>query len=132
MANANSSTKEYVCWTNMLHRCKSSNYKYYAARGIRVCNRWMRFENFLTDMGRAPSKKHSIDRIDVNGDYEPGNCRWATNAEQGRNKRSNRLVSFDGKTMIVADWAKHLGISRDTLVWRLNSGWSLDRALSSD
>lgn len=81
---------EYKAWSNMISRCTNSNTTYYdnyGGRGISVCDRWLSFENFLSDMGLKPSPKHSIDRIDVNGNYEPSNCRWATMNQQARNTR---------------------------------------------
>lgn len=83
-------SSEYKVWLGMKHRCKNptaTGYAYYGARGIRVCERWLRFENFLADMGTRPSPNHSIDRVNGNGNYEPGNCRWATHSEQMLNRR---------------------------------------------
>jgi len=84
---------EYRCWHLMLKRCQNPNapnYSYYGARGITVCEAWQDYPAFLSDMGRKPSESHSIDRIDGDGNYEPGNCRWATKGEQRRNQRKRR------------------------------------------
>lgn len=91
-------TPTYVSWTAMLYRCStqtSPDYANYGGRGIVVCDRWRTFENFLVDMGPRPSRAHSIDRIDVNGNYEPGNCRWATRSQQQRNKRNARYAEVN-------------------------------------
>jgi len=108
-------SREYQVWRDMKGRCSlRSNKKYhlYGGRGIRVCDRWQdSFENFLADMGHRPSSKHSIDRFpDMNGNYEPSNCRWATRKQQSRNKRNTRLITHDGKTLCLADWAAIVGI----------------------
>ena len=88
-------TPEYITWRNMLQRCgnpRAHNYKYYGGRGIRVCDRWVNsYTDFLLDVGRKPTDEHTLDRIDVNGNYEPGNVRWATWSEQAANKRDNWL-----------------------------------------
>ncbi len=88
--------REYLCWWNMINRCanpQNPNFRNYGARGITVCKRWAEsFEAFLIDMGRRPSPHHSIDRINNNGNYEPGNCRWATRSQQGHNTRNNKLT----------------------------------------
>ncbi len=104
----------------MKARCLNSklkNYHLYGGRGITVCNRWRdSFQNFLDDMGIRPSPKHSLDRFpDMNGNYEPGNCRWATKAEQAHNMRSNKWLECSGKIMIVADWCKELHCAPITL-----------------
>ena len=116
----------------MKTRCSNPNDKHfdeYGGRGIKVCDRWLNsFENFLADMGEKPSPSHSIDRIKVNGNYEPGNCRWATPEEQARNKRDNRLVTYHNETKCVTEWARELGVWHGVLIKRLNSGMSVEQA----
>jgi hypothetical protein len=127
-------TPTYSSWISARKRCrnpKSPDYYLYGGRGIKFCSRWDDFENFLNDMGLRPSMAYSLDRIDVNGDYEPGNCRWATQREQGNNTRCNRLLEFNGKSQSLAQWAREIGISRDTLGKRLESGWSVEKALTT-
>jgi hypothetical protein len=119
----------------MRARCLNPNcekYANYGGRGIKVCERWMRsFEAFYEDMGPRPSPKHSIDRIDNDGDYEPGNCRWATDDVQRWNKRSSRpLLEYDGRRMTVYEWAEVTGIHFGTIVTRVNRGWSMRDALT--
>jgi hypothetical protein len=88
------------------------------------------FEAFLADVGERPSLAHTLDRKDVNGDYEPGNCRWATKKEQSRNKRNNRLLTYAGESMPMSAWAERLGMKPTTLKRRISKGWSVHRALS--
>ncbi len=118
----------------MLQRCYNPNnlgYASSAVRGIKVCQQWEEsFSAFLQDVGYAPTKQHSIDRIDNNGHYEPGNVRWALPVQQSRNMRTNRLVTFDGKTATVSEWAQVTGISAQTLTSRLNR-WTVEEALST-
>lgn len=126
-------TPEYRCWSGIHARCynkKTCAYRLYGGRGIKVCERWHSFENFLADMGPRPSIAHSIDRIDPDGDYEPKNCRWATLIEQARNKRTNKIVTFNGESLPISVWAERLGIRTDTLWRRFNSGWPVEKALS--
>lgn len=126
-------TCEYGIWKTMIARCGNSSvdrYSSYGERGIRVCDRWCDFRNFLEDMGRRPTPQHSIDRIDNDGNYEPGNCRWATRSVQSRNKRSTVLLTFMGRTQCMTDWARELGILVPTLCMRLKSGVSIEEALS--
>jgi DNA-binding MarR family transcriptional regulator len=113
---------EYTSWQSMFTRCRNPNgagFATHGARGITICERWLQFPNFLKDMGFKPSEKHSLDRIDNNGNYEPGNCRWATKAEQSKNTRNTRLVMVKGVRMCLSDAAKELGMSRSTLRKRL-------------
>jgi hypothetical protein len=126
-------TPEYRAWQKMRQRCsnpKCQRYDRYGARGIRVCERWRSFEAFFEDMGHRPSPRHSLDRIDNDGNYEPGNCRWATRAEQNRNRGDNRLVTFGGLTMTVAEWARTVGVHVRTLYCRLANGWSIEDSLT--
>lgn len=119
-------SKEYVAWIHMRMRCsnpKNTKYKDYGARGIRVCERWDgSYDDFLSDMGRAPSRRHSVDRIDVNGDYSLENCRWATPIQQSRNKRSNRLVDFDGQMVPLSQACEKAGVNYRSALNRINVG----------
>lgn len=118
----------------MVERCTvptCNRWEYYGGRGIKVCERWLRFENFFADMGKKPSRAHSIERTDNNGNYEPGNCRWATQTEQGRNTRKTRFVTFGDQRLAIGDWADKTGISIHALRGRLNGGWSVERALTT-
>lgn len=132
ITHGRSKTLAHRIWCVMKTRCVNPNatgYENYGGRGIKVCERWQSFENFLADMGEPPSSKHSIDRIDVNSDYCPENCRWATDTEQARNKRSNRTLEFRGETRTVSEWSESLGIAYQTILHRLRAGWSVDDAL---
>jgi hypothetical protein len=124
-------TSAYRTWTSMIGRCHSrtnQNFKGYGARGITVCARWREsFENFFADMG-APPPGMSLDRRDNDGNYEPGNCRWATVEEQSNNKRTSRFLEIDGRRMTIAQWAREVGISKDTLSGRLQRGWPPEQA----
>lgn len=118
-------TAEYNIWRHMKGRCENkSNAKFasYGGRGIKVCERWQNdFEAFLSDMGPRP-KGCSIDRIDTNGDYEPGNCRWATNLVQSRNKRNHRLVEYAGKMMPLSEACECANVNYRSALYRLNKG----------
>jgi hypothetical protein len=121
---------EYAAWHAMLQRgIGSKDGERYAARGITVCERWLKFENFLADIGRKPSPAHSLERLDNSLSYEPGNVVWATAKVQARNRRNNRLVTFRGETMPVAAWAERLGMERHALLYRLDN-WPIERALT--
>jgi hypothetical protein len=119
----------------MKARCLNSSndaYANYGGRGITICPAWRNnFETFLAHIGRRPTPQHSIDRFpDNNGNYEPGNVRWATAGEQANNQRSNRLVTFNGQMKTTAEWSRLTGIHQVTLRDRLDTGWSVDRALT--
>lgn len=119
-------SKEYSAWNSMINRCGNPldpKYKDYGERGIIVCERWVKsFSNFISDMGCAPTKKHSIDRINNDGNYEPSNCRWATKKEQGQNRRNNVWLEHNGKKMILADWSKELEVQSGSITTRLKRG----------
>lgn len=122
----------YCSWVAMLVRVSARyrNAARYHGRGIVVCERWQSFENFLADTGARPTGT-TIDRIDNDGNYEPGNCRWATDVEQQRNRSSNRLVTYSDRTQTVTDWARESGMSPSTLHTRLRRGWEFGRAIST-
>ncbi len=126
-------TKLHWIWKGMLQRCynkKHISYPYYGARGIKVCARWRRsFISFLKDVGARTSFRHSLERIDNEGDYKPSNVKWATYKEQRRNTRSAKYITFQGKTLPMSDWAKLLGMNPSTLSIRLKR-WSIEEALS--
>jgi hypothetical protein len=124
-------SRTYKSWDSMLERClnpKNKSYADYAGRGISVCQRWLKFENFLEDMGERPPCM-SLDRINNDGNYEPGNCRWATATEQLNNTRANRFYDLDGKMMTARQLSDLSGINYHTLRERLRRGWSVKRAI---
>lgn len=124
-------TKSGACqsYYAMVTRCTDPNsigWKYYGGRGIVVCERWSGkdgFLNFYADMGDRPTKKHTIDRIDSNGNYEPKNCRWSTTTEQHRNQKGNRIIEIDGVSMCLSAWAEKMGIPPHTIYNRIKAGW---------
>lgn len=125
-------TREYVIWAGMKQRCRNSRsmaFPNYGGRGIQMCDRWAdSFESFLEDMGNAPAGT-SIDRIDNDGNYEPGNCRWATSATQIRNRRNCHYLTARGETHLLSDWATIVGIRKGTIANRLRYGWSDEEAI---
>ena len=126
-------TPTYASWLAMKARCKPRHHAYrnYGARGISVCERWQSFENFLVDMGERPVGT-TLDRFpDKDGDYEPGNCRWATWTEQQRNRRNNSLLTHNGETLCLAAWSERAKVSKRTFARRLRAGWPMELALSS-
>jgi hypothetical protein len=124
----------YDAWLNMIFRCTKpghKHYKYYGGRGILVCQAWLEsVDRFVKDVGKRPSAKHSLDRIDNNGNYEPGNVRWATKLQQASNTRKNRYLTFSGETRTVSQWSRLKGIHKNTLTKRLKSGWTTEDALT--
>lgn len=134
-ASGGKSTVEYGAWISMKDRCLNPNEPYfyaYGGRGITICAEWLAsFKTFLSDMGRKPTPKHSLDRINNDGNYEPGNCRWATATEQQRNKRNIRKIAFNGECMTVPEWAIRIGVRYQTLAMRLRMGWTIESALTT-
>lgn len=122
-----SNSAEYRAWRGMRERCTYQTYKAYSrygGRGITVCARWdSSFQSFLLDMGCRPSPRHSLDRKDNDGNYEPSNCKWSTPEEQGRNRSDNRWIDIDGEIKILTDWSAISGNSKTTITQRLASGW---------
>jgi len=119
-------SKEYKALRHIIQRCYNPNHKffsYYGGRGIKVCDRWRySFENFLEDMERAPSSRHSIDRIDNNGDYCPENCKWVTSKEQANNRRNNKYFEYEGNVQNFTQWKKELKVSYIFIYNRLENG----------
>ena len=121
---------ERRAWFNMQSRCNNPLtplFERYGGRGIRVL--YSSYEQFLSDVGPRPSAQHSLDRIDNDGHYEPGNCRWATRAEQLSNTSRNRRLTHKGKTLTVSEWASILNVKTNTLLYRLKRGWPVERCL---
>lgn len=126
-------TPEYRAWQEIKTRCseQSKYFRNYAGRGITMHPAWRTdFQSFLAHVGRRPSPLHSIDRIDNDGNYEPGNVRWATTKEQHRNKRTNRKVEFRGQVKTLAEWSEILGVQYATIRHRVNVGWPIEAALT--
>lgn len=123
---------EYQSWSGLKQRCLNPNdskYYRYGGRGIAVCDRWKDdFGAFLADMGRRPSARHSLERIDLDGPYSPENCRWATTGEQARNTSRNIMVEIDGERMCASDAARMYGKPVGAFIRRLKRGWSADEA----
>ena len=125
-------SREYIAWGSMIRRCaESSNVRHmYFDRGITVCDRWRDFDNFLHDMGTRPSPDYSLDRINNDGNYEPGNVRWATRSEQARNRRSNHIIEIDGEFKSLAEWTEVFGTNRNMAFQRILRGWTERDAVS--
>lgn len=126
-------TSEYKSWCGMKERCSRKtlkSYYRYGGRGITVCNQWINsFENFFRDMGPKPSPKHSLERRDNDGNYEPSNCYWATKKEQARNTRRNVFVEHMGHTKLLVEWAEILGVPYDLIQARLSKGKPFSEAI---
>lgn len=126
-------TRFYKIWVGMRARCNNPNtdrYEHYGGRGITVCERWNSFEAFVEDMYPTYKSGLTIERKDVNGNYEPTNCTWATSKQQANNKQNTRYLTYQGRTQSQLDWSKELNIPYGIISGRLNLGWSIDRVLS--
>lgn len=122
---------EHGSWRNMKSRCdtpSSTGYENYGGRGITYDDSWNDFPTFLKDMGPR-TQRESLDRINVNGDYTPINCRWATRKQQGNNKRTNHLLSYEGECMTISEWGDVTGIHQHLIFYRIKRGWSVAEAL---
>lgn len=130
----NGESSEYKSWLCMVWRCSNpsaTQWKWYGGRGITVCERWRNsFPAFLADMGRKPTPKHTIERLNSDGNYEPANCVWATKKQQMRNTSRNRYVTHEGVTCTVAEWAERTGIPAGSIYARLYEGWSHSDAVT--
>lgn len=129
-------SSEFNIWQGIIARCcveSNQAYAYYGGRGITVCDRWKNsFENFYQDMGPRPSKAHSINRIDNDGNYNPHNCKWATQTEQANNTSSNKLITYKDNTKTLIQWASVLGIPYNTLWARIFTyGWDTSKAFET-
>lgn len=124
----------YHSWAGMKARCnnpKNSYYKSYGGRGISVCERWLTYENFFKDMGEKPDG-YSIDRIDVNGNYSPENCKWSSLSDQANNKTNNHVITYLNETKTLQEWSKTIGISHGSLLFRIyKAKWPIEKAMTT-
>jgi hypothetical protein len=130
-----SKTQIYSRWAGIIARCYDEaqiSYPRYGGRGIKVCDRWRKsFENFYADMGDVPIGRQ-IDRIDNNGDYSPENCRWVSVIDNARNRRTTKMLTYEGRTAPLAVWAEEIGIPLTRLSRRIREGWSPEEALRKE
>jgi hypothetical protein len=132
-----SGTPEHRSWCGMITRCYGSDpsrgdFHLYQGAGIQVCHRWREsFLNFLADMGKKPTSRHSIERKNSSGNYEPGNCVWATSQQQARNTTRNRWITANGRTLTLVEWSQLTGLKQITIWCRLDTGWSEEKAVNT-
>lgn len=128
-----SGTRTYHSWEAMKQRCnnpRDKDYRHYGGKGVKVCEQWADFRNFIADMGECPEGK-TLDRISSTGNYEPENCRWADSFQQKHNRTDNVQLTFEGRTQPMACWARELNLHFETVRHRLLRGWSVEKALST-
>lgn len=131
MTRGGRQASEHRIWVQMRNRCRDPLSARYGARGIRVCDRWDRsFAAFYEDMGPRPGPSYSIDRINNDGDYEPSNCRWATQREQMSNRSVNHFLELHGESATIAEWSRRTGLSKSLIRGRLERGWTVEDALT--
>jgi hypothetical protein len=132
LKHGQSSNSAYGVWKGMIQRCthtKNKDFPEYGGRGIKVCNEWLDPNNFIKDMGERPSKLHTIDRIDNNGNYEPKNCRWVLMLTQSHNKRNNRNLTAYGETLCMAEFSRKYNIPQTTIMRRLKTGMTAEQII---
>ena len=126
----------YNKWGSMKTRCyypKSKDYKNYGGRGIKICDEWLNYDNFRNwSISTGYQEGLTIDRIDNDRNYEPSNCKWITMKEQQRNKRNNRIITYNGKSLTLVEWGEIYNINPDRIGARLKNGWSVEDALSTE
>jgi len=125
-------TKLYKAWENIRYRCDNPNYQHYnlyGERGIKVCKRWYKFENFAKDIGEPPTSSHSLDRIDNDKGYTPLNCRWATKIEQSNNRRDNIIIEYKGIKRTLPEWGRELNIPYACMHGRYRLGWNAEKMI---
>lgn len=122
-------TPEYIIWQGIRARCANLNDPYYGGRGIQLSPEWENYSNFIADMGRRPSPKHEIERVDNNKGYSKDNCKWVTRKEQANNKRNNRLLTVKGTTKTMSQWAEIARLDCRTIHRRLGLGWDSEKAI---
>lgn len=130
-----SGTLTWNRWRSMIARCTMKNtksYPRYGGRGIRICEAWLNdFSAFLAEMGECPGTDWTLERNENDGNYERGNCRWATRKEQNRNTSRNRLLEYQGMELCITEWAEETGINFRTIMTRLSKGWTVEMTLST-
>jgi hypothetical protein len=127
-------TRIFKIWTGIRKRCnnpKCKSYKWYGGRGVKISDKWDNFIDFYNDMKEGYADDLSLDRINPNGNYEPGNCRWATSKIQNRNRRNNNVITYNNKSKTLAEWAELSGNNYTVINYRIKNGWDIEKAIFS-